>query len=106
MQFLLLIHGDAKSSPTQDEWTTFFSLAEASGMFRGGSELGSRELIGDKGSASSSAYVAGFMRFDADEHAALLNLLGSHPVVLHGGTVELYEMPMSSGTDARRHRGD
>jgi acetylglutamate kinase len=35
------------------------------------------------------------MRFETDEKVKLLELLQSHPVVVHGGTVELCEMPRS-----------
>ena len=35
------------------------------------------------------------MRFDAEDRAKLLELLKQHPVVLHGGSVELCEMPKS-----------
>jgi hypothetical protein len=64
-------------------------------MFKGGSALGEREVIGDAASAKSTRHIGGFMRFDADDKdkAQLLELLQRHPVVLHGGTVELCEMP-------------
>ena len=45
--------------------------------------------------AASSAHIAGFMRFDSDNRQAVLDLLQKHPVVLHGGTVELCELPKS-----------
>ncbi len=35
------------------------------------------------------------MRFDADDLNALRALLEDHPVVKHGGTIELCEMPKS-----------
>ncbi len=35
------------------------------------------------------------MRFDSDDKEKLLELLKTHPVVVHGGTVELCEMPES-----------
>ena len=95
MQYLLLIHRDTQSSPTPEEWEAFFDQAEASGLFRGGSEIGRRELLGEGGTASPSDHIAGFMRFDAEDKEALMELLRRHPVVVHGGTVELCEMPES-----------
>jgi hypothetical protein len=35
------------------------------------------------------------MRFDADDKQALLDLLATHPNLVHGGTVELCELPKS-----------
>jgi len=95
MQYLLLIHRETKSAPKAEEWTDFISRVQASGMFRGGSELGARELVGDGGRATSTAQVAGFMRFDAEDREALMDLLQSHPVLVHGGSIELCEMPES-----------
>ena len=93
IQYLLLIQNNAKSPIDPAEWDRFFAAAKASGMFKGGSALGERILIGDTRSAQSTRHVGGFMRFDADDKAALLELLQQHPVVLHGGSVELCEMP-------------
>lgn len=98
MQYLLLIHRDTQSAPTAQEWTAFFSRAEATGLFRGGSELGARELVGEGSMALSTAHVAGYMRFDAEDKVALLDLLKTHPVVLHGGSVELCEMPETAAS--------
>ena len=95
MQYLLLIHRETKSSPVAEEWTAFFAHAEASGMFRGGSELGEREVVGEGSVVSTTAHIAGFMRFDANDKASLIELLKCHPVVVHGGAVELCEMRLS-----------
>jgi hypothetical protein len=37
--------------------------------------------------------IDGFMRFDADSLEALTDLLKHHPTVVHGGTIEICEMP-------------
>ena len=95
MQYLLLIHNDATSRTPTEKWTALFARAQASGMFRGGSEVGRRELLGSGKTTSLTAHIVGFMRFDAEDKEALLDLLQSHPVVVHGGTVELCEMPKS-----------
>lgn len=96
-QYIALIHGNSRSSPSDDEWDDFFSAAAASGMFRGGSELGTRILVGDEDSAQSTRHIVGFMRFDSADRGRILELLERHPVVRHGGSVELCEMPRSSG---------
>ena len=51
--------------------------------------------IGSAWTAKSSGHIGGFMRFDSDDKEKLLELLKTHPVVVHGGTVELCEMPES-----------
>lgn len=94
-EFLLLIHGNEKTATTAAEWYQFFAAAHASGAFSGGSEVGKRELIGDTTSARRSDHIVGYMRFDATDKTMLLELLKTHPVVRHGGTVELCELPKS-----------
>lgn len=34
--YILLIHGNTKSAPTEEEWNQFFAAARESGMFQGG----------------------------------------------------------------------
>ena len=92
-QYLLLIQNNAKSKTAPAEWDRFFAAAKASGMFAGGSALGERVVVGDIRSAQSTKHIGGFMRFDSDDKAKLLELLKQHPVVIHGGSVELCEMP-------------
>lgn len=94
-EYLLLIHGN-EATPIPDEaWGRFLSLAHQSGMFAGGSEVGRREFLGDAAKDRSSEHIVGYMRFDAAEKPLLLELLKSHPVVVHGGSVELCELPRS-----------
>ena len=92
-QYLLLIHGNAKSAATEEEWGRFFALARESGLFVGGSEIGERVVVGDSDSLKSTDHVVGYMRFDSDEKQQILDLLKEHPVVRHGGSVELCELP-------------
>ncbi|MFZ4683819.1 MAG: hypothetical protein ACOYMS_15040 [Terrimicrobiaceae bacterium] len=94
-QYILLIQGNVKSTPTAEEWEQFITAAQASGLFRGGSEIGERIVVGDAPSAQSTEHITGYMRFDSDDRQKVLDLLQSHPVVLHGGSVELCEMPKS-----------
>lgn len=94
-QYILLIQGNAKSATSAEEWERFFTTARDSEMFRGGSEIGNRIVVGDSESAQSSEHIVGYMRFDSEDKAKILDLLKSHPVVMHGGSVELCEMPKS-----------
>lgn len=94
-QYLLLIQGNGKTGGTTEEWERFFVAARESGTFRGGSEVGKRELVGDPHSARSSEHIVGYMRFDSGDKQKILDLLKMHPVVLHGGSVELCELPKS-----------
>tara|TARA_B110000305_G_C19411254_1_gene625580 strand:+ start:1751 stop:1933 length:183 start_codon:yes stop_codon:yes gene_type:complete len=48
MQYLLLIHKNADTNPTDEEWKAFIEEAFQSGLFKGGSELGNRTVIGSK----------------------------------------------------------
>ena len=93
--YLLLIH-DNETTPTRDEeWERFFAEARSSGMFQGGSEVGRREILGGPATVPSSSHIVGYMRFETAARGPLLDLLRLHPVVLHGGTVELCELPRS-----------
>jgi hypothetical protein len=102
MQYLLLIYNDAESAADAEEWQAFFTRARASGLFVGGSELVAHSVVGDAAVVTDA--VVGYMRFDtaddagskfASDKEALLQLLTLHPVVAHGGTVQLLEMPRS-----------
>jgi hypothetical protein len=88
-QYLLLIHRNAETEAKPEEWTAFFDAARQSGIFRGGSELGEGDFVGAQDVEKLSKRLAGYMRFDADDKQRVLELLDQHPVVIHGGTVEL-----------------
>lgn len=94
-QYILLIHGNTKTRPTADEWDEFLTAARQSGLFQGGSAIGDRITLGDTQSAKSSSHIAGYMRFDADDRQQIVDLLQKHPVIVHGGSAELCEMPKS-----------
>jgi hypothetical protein len=93
-EYILLIHARTATAPADAEWGRFITAAKASGMFRGGSEIGRRVTLGNP-TAPASSHLAGYMLFETDDHAALLKLLQDHPVLVHGGTVELCETPRS-----------
>lgn len=94
-QYILLIQHNAASSSTAEEWDRFLTAAKDSGMFRGGSEIGARQMLGTARFPLSSAHITGYMRFDADDRPKLLELLKLHPVILRGGSAELCELPKS-----------
>ena len=93
MQFLVFIHNNVTSQPSAEAWQDFFDRAEQSGYFRGGSALRHALTMGAKIEQDCAAVVGGFMRFDADSAAALDDLLQQHPVIVHGGSLEIFEMP-------------
>jgi hypothetical protein len=86
-QYILLIHGNCENASTQEEWEVFFTAANHSGLFEGGSEIGKREIIGDTESAKPTDHIVGYMRFNSDDKQKILNLLEKHPGVIQGGSV-------------------
>lgn len=92
-QYSLLVHGNARTQPTAEDWDAFLAEARQSGLFSGGSAMGKRVVLGDIKTAKSCDHIAGYMRFDTDDEQKLLALLNHHPVVRHGGSVALYELP-------------
>jgi len=94
-QYILLIQGNLKSHSTPEEWDAFFKAAHESGLFRGGSEIGSRTVVGNAAAAQPTDHIVAYMRFDSDDKQRILDLLEKHPVIIHGGSAELCEMPES-----------
>lgn len=94
-QYILLIQDNTESDPTLAEWGEFLEAARQSGLFKGGSAIGERITIGNAETAKPSDHIGGYMRFDAEDRQEILDLLQRHPVVMHGGSVELCEMPRS-----------
>ena len=78
---------------TEAEWDRFFELAKESGFFQGGSAIAQRTTIGSGGVPDITEHIDGYMRFAADSLDALTKLLKQHPTVVHGGTIEICEMP-------------
>lgn len=94
-QYILLVQRTVKSHSTPEEWDAFFTAARESGLFRGGSEIGNRTVLGNTASAQPTDHIVAYMRFDSDNKQQLLDLLEKHPVIAHGGSAELCEMPES-----------
>ncbi len=95
MQNIALIHKHTETPPTAEEWELFFDVAKATAMFKGGSEIGARQTIGRRMVPDTGSSVGGYLRFDTDDPGRLNALLQDHPVIKHGGTIELFEMPKS-----------
>ena len=95
MQYIALIHKNTDTTPTSAEWARFFEVAAETGMFKGGSEIGLRHTVGKKMVRDTTQDVGGFMRFDSEDLDQIKEILEQHPVVKHGGTIELLEMPES-----------
>ena len=93
MEYIVLIHTNTETTPSNHEWSAFINKAIESKLFKGGSAIGSSVSIGSKQTSLITNNIGGFMRFDSENKTDLLKLLESHPVVLHGGTIELCEMP-------------
>jgi len=96
MEYLLLIHKNSETSPSENEWNEFLARAKATGMFQGGSEFGSTRIFGKEGIALSTSKIGGFMRFDTENPRELESLLTKHPVIKNGGSIELIEMPKTT----------
>ncbi|MEM7707803.1 MAG: hypothetical protein AAF358_19785 [Pseudomonadota bacterium] len=93
MEYILFIHNNTESDTSKEEWDSFFDSAIQSGLFRGGSEIGNRSQLGRKPVTDITVSIGGFMRFETEDFDSLVSLLEQHPVVTHGGTLELCELP-------------
>jgi len=96
VEYITFIHKNVHPGApgeTEEEWDRFFAVAKESGLFRGGSAIARRTTIGSGGIADITERIGGYMRFDADSLDALTDLLKRHPTVVHGGTIEICEMP-------------
>ncbi len=95
MQYIAFIHNNVDTTPTAQEWEQFFTAAIASGIFKGGSEIGNRHVLGKQNIPDTTIKIGGFMRFDSENLEALRTLLDQHPIIKHGGSLEFCEMPIS-----------
>ncbi len=93
MEYILFIHKNIDQAATQEQWAEFFSAANDSGIFSGGSEITESHLLGNKPIYHTTNSVAGIMRFETDDVDKLNALLRLHPVYRQGGTLELCQMP-------------
>ena len=92
MEYITFMHGNTNTSAKEEEWDEFFDLAGESGLFKGGSAMGTRSTVGTKDVPDVTDHIGGYMRFDSEKLEDLTELLKKHPTVVHGGTIEVCEM--------------
>ena len=93
MDYIAFMHRNEQTPSDKEEWDHFFELAKESGLFRGGSAIGKRSIVGKEGVPDTTINIGGFMRFESQTLEELNKLLQHHPGVKHGGTVEVCELP-------------
>ncbi|PCJ55431.1 MAG: hypothetical protein COA79_20725 [Planctomycetota bacterium] len=95
MQYLVLIHSNPTKQSTNEEWESFFTIANKSGSFKGGSEVGNKIRYGNIDTKSSIDHINGYMRFDVNKLSELHEILENLPIIINGGTVDICELPES-----------
>ena len=93
MEYITFMHNNRDTLPSEREWEDFFVKAKESGMFQGGSAIGRRSIVGSKQVPDSTINIVGYMKFESTSLDLLEELLSHHPVVKHGGTIEVCELP-------------
>ena len=93
MEYITFMHNNVDTQPTKEEWDRFFETARESGVFRGGSAIGKRSTVGNKEVPDVTGHINGYMLFESATLDELTKILEHHPIVLHGGTVEICELP-------------
>jgi len=93
MDYIAFMHRNEQTPSGKEEWDHFFEIAKASGLFRGGSAIGDRSVVGNQDVPNTTINIGGFMRFESETLEALNTLLQHHPGVKHGGSVEVCELP-------------
>ena len=92
--FIMLMHGDAGSSPSPEMWDAYFATLSRRGIFDGGSAIGSGRSYRKQGvPAGTSDDLTGYIRIRAESFSEAEALLTGHPVWECGGTVEIRELP-------------
>jgi len=95
--YLLLMHSDAVDdhvAADEGRWTAYFEKLRASGLFDGGSSIGTGQCFRKAGPAAPlSDSLSGFVRVRADDLEAARRFLVGNPVYDAGGTVEIRELP-------------
>ena len=95
--YLLLMHSDAVDdhvAADEGRSTAYFETLRASGLFDGGSSIGTGQCFRKAGPAAPpSDSLSGFVRVRADDLEAARRFLVGNPVYDAGGTVEIRELP-------------
>ena len=93
MEYITFMRKNTTSDIREEEWTVFFDLLNKSDAFRGGSLIRSIDMLGDADLELVTKGLAGYMRFYCKNLEELKSLLSQHPVIKHGGSIEICEMP-------------
>ncbi len=101
--YILLMHNDTQSEPTNAQWSAYFDALSASGAFQGGSAIGQGASFRRDGgpapkstpkpTSASSDHLTGFIRVSAASLSDAQTFLTGNPVYECGGTVEIRELP-------------
>jgi hypothetical protein len=92
--FILLMHDDAPSRTSDDDWANYFKILRASGAFEGGSAIGDGVCARKDGASRPIAkHITGYIRVTARDLADAKRFLKGNPVYEAGGTIEIRELP-------------
>jgi hypothetical protein len=92
--YILLMHNDTMTTPTDSAWEAYFDILHTSGAFQGGSSIGKGAAFRQGGAAGpESAHLTGFIRVMTKDLADAQRFVAGNPVYDCGGTVEIRELP-------------
>lgn len=91
--YLLLMHADATSNTTADQWQPYIASLREAGAFVGGSSFGAREPTRKNGiTGTIGASLAGYIHVRAANIGAAKALVPGNPDYESGATVEVVEL--------------
>lgn len=92
--YILLMHNDVTGDTKLSEWGPYLEKLRSTGLFQGGSAVGSGICMRREGAVSPiTDHIAGFIRIEARDLDHVRGLLKGNPVYEAGGTVEIRELP-------------
>ncbi|MFY0612154.1 MAG: hypothetical protein JXQ99_11550 [Hyphomicrobiaceae bacterium] len=98
MDFILLMHNDAKVDVAATGWQPYLHRLQMAGKLRGGSAIaGGTCFRREAQPAPLTGEIVGFIRIEADDMIEAEGLLEGNPVYEAGGTVEVRMLPMTDG---------
>jgi len=94
LDFILLMHNDATTDPTPDQWDSYFASLRECDAFEGGSSIGTGGTFRKQGvPGNASPHLTGYIRVRAADLTAARAYLSGNPVFDCGGTIEIRELP-------------
>ncbi len=94
MDYILLMHNDAKIDVTAAGWQPYLHRLQIAGKLRGGSAIaGGTCFRREAQPAPVTTEIVGFIRIEADDMIEAEALLAGNPVYEAGGTVEVRRLP-------------